>query len=309
MLKKHLSILLALCLAFGLGACGKAAPPTDGIVYTDALGAEVTLPKQPQTVAVLLSSFADIWVTAGGAVDITVGETVERGFATESACLVDSGAGKTIDTEALIAAEPDLVIGSADLEGQSQAIELCRTAGIPAVALRVEQFSDYLEVLKLFTQLTGQAERYTTYGTEVADRIDAMCAAFRQTAQEQTILFIRAGSGAKYTKAKTAKDHFAAQILEELGTVNIADAAPVLLDGLSFEEILTQDPDYIFISTMGDEQAAKSYMDSMLQEPQWQALRAVAQGHTFYLPKSLFQYKPNAQWDQAYAYLIDLLTA
>ena len=43
----------------------------------------------------LFSSFADVWETAGGRVDITVGESVERGFAPEDVLLVDDGAGKT----------------------------------------------------------------------------------------------------------------------------------------------------------------------------------------------------------------------
>lgn len=34
---------------------------------------------------------------------------------------------------------------------------------------------------------------------------------------------------------------------------------------------------------------------------QWQ------QGHCSYLPKELFQFKPNARWDEAYRYLAQLL--
>ena len=45
--------------------------------------------------------------------------------------------------------------------------------------------------------------------------------------------------------------------VKELGTYNIAENAPVLLDGLSQEEILMENPDYIFISTMGKEEAAR----------------------------------------------------
>ena len=96
-------------------------------------------------------------------------------------------------------------------------------------------------------------------------------------------------------------------MLEELGCRNIADTAPVLLDGLSFEEILAKDPDHIFISTMGDADAAIAYMDDLLGEPTWQRLTAVQKGRVHYLPKSLFQYKPNAHWGEAYAYLITLL--
>ncbi|MPN53734.1 hypothetical protein SDC9_201400 [bioreactor metagenome] len=39
----------------------------------------------------------------------------------------------------------------------------------------------------------------------------------------------------------------------------------------------------------------------------WQRLTAVRTGNYDYLPKDLFQFKPNARWDQAYAYLLKLL--
>lgn len=104
-----------------------------GAYYTfmDDAGREVVLPEAPQKVAVLFSSFADIWKTAGGMVAVTVGESVQRGFADESAVLVDAGAGKTINTESLIAAEPDLIIGSLDIAAQADAGETRRTGRDP----------------------------------------------------------------------------------------------------------------------------------------------------------------------------------
>lgn len=299
--------LFLLCLILVLAACGRVEPDwmDTTVAATDALGSSVTLPYRPQRVAVLFSSLADIWVTAGGSVSVTVYESVERGFADTNALLVDGGAGKSIDTEALIAANPDLVIGSADIAAQVDAVTLCHDAGIPAILLRVESFSDYLAALQLCTTLTGEADRYATYGSALASEIEKKIKAFEANGCE--VLFIRAGSAARYTKAKTAEDHFAAAMLAELGTVNIADSAPVLLDGLSFEEILIRDPDHIFVSTMGEENAAIAYMESLLALPEWQALSAVQNGNVHYLPKSLFQYKPNARWGEAYDYLIDCL--
>lgn len=307
-MKKHL-IFIILCLCLLLGSCVKTEPDfVDTTVhFTDATGETVSLPQNPAKVAVLFSSFADIWLTAGGEIAITVGESVERGFVDADVILVDDAAGKRIDTETLIASAPDLVIGSADIEAQCDAADVCRSAGIPTVLLRVESFGDYLAALELFTTLTGNIDRYATYGAELSADIEARIADYTADAEETSVLFIRAGSGARYTKAKTAADHFAAAMLEELGVRNIADSAPVLLDGLSFEEILAQDPDHIFISTMGDADAAKTYMDDLLKEPTWQSLTAVKEGHVHYLPKSLFQYKPNAHWGEAYAYLITIL--
>ncbi len=276
--------------------------------FTDHLGNNVELKQKPQRTAVLLSSFADIWTTAGGDVPITVGESVERGFADDEALLVDDGAGKTIDNELLISYEPDLVICSSDIAAQLETAELMRSSGIPCAVLRVETFEDYLDVLKIFTDIMGTPENYREYGVNVENRINELLSSIDgKNTEEKKILFIRSGSKQSSAKAKVAENHFACAMLKELGTYNIAETAPVLLDGLSIEEILTEDPEYIFISTMGDELAAKKYMDSVLESEEWSSLTAVQNGNYCYLPKELFQYKPNSRWAEAYEYLIELL--
>lgn len=306
MLKRLLLILICGCI---LSGCAGERTQTGTYTFTDSTDQAVTLDEDPQNVAVLFSSLADIWVTAGGSVDITVGETIERGFAGENTILVDAGAGKTIDLELLIASEPDLVIYSPDIAGQAECAETLRRAGIPAAGFRVDTFDEYLAVLKICTELTGQPERYETYGTQVALRVEEQIALAREETEQPSLLFVRAGSSARYTKAKTAENHFVCRMLQDLGTVNIADSAPVLLDGLSIEEIVLADPDVILFTTMGEEESGMAYMQSLISDPVWQTLTAVREGRVYQLPKELFQYKPNARWDEAYAYLIRLVYA
>lgn len=303
-MKRFLTLLLCLCLLTG---CATPRTAAKGYTFTDDTGAEVTVPGKPQKVAVLLSSLADLWITAGGSVDISVGESVQRGLADASVILVDEGAGKTINLEALIAAQPDFVLYASDLSGQLECAETLRSAGIPAAGFAVETFEDYLRVLKICTDLLQTPENYERCGAAVKAEIDAMIATARAQEAQPTILFVRAGSSAKVTKAKTAENHFVCAMLKELGTINIAEKAPVLLDGLSTEEILLSDPDYILFTTMGDETAGKAYMESLISDPVWQTLTAVKTGSVHQLPKELFQYKPNAHWGEAYAYLTELL--
>jgi len=290
-----------------LTGCASLETAGEGYTFTDDTGAEITVPEKPETVAVLLSSLADLWITAGGSVDITVGETVERGFVPDSVILVDAGAGKTIDIEALIAAKPDFVIYSADLAGQLECADTLHAAGIPAAGFTVETFDDYLRVLKLCTDILDTPERYEKYGTALEAEIDGMIAQTQAREDQPDILFVRAGSSAKFTKAKNAWNHFVCAMLQDLGTCNIADKAPVLLDGLSMEEILLSDPNFILFTTMGDETAGVQYMESLMADPVWQTLTAVKENRVYQLPKELFQYKPNARWGEAYAYLIELL--
>lgn len=310
MLKRTLCLLLTLSMLLACSACSlqelkEQAGPY--MRFTDDTGAEVVLETQPQRVAVLFSSFAEVWSLAGGETTITVGESVERGFAAEDAILVDRGAGKAINTELLVDSEPDFVICSADIEAQVLAAEHLRDAGIPTAAFRMESFSDYLRILDLCTVITGDRDAYKTNGASVAARIEQLFSEISGAPAYSDILFIRAGSSASSTKAKTAEEHFAAAMLREIGTHNIAEDAPLLLDGLSTEAVIDADPDFIFIATMGDEEAAKANMDSVLSQPAWQSLRAVKNGCYVYLPKELFQFKPNANWDDAYEYLIELV--
>lgn len=309
-MRRLLSAFLALLLLSGCAAVSE--PVADGwYTFIDSTGQTVTLPEQPERVAVLFSSYAQIWALAGGTVDISVGESVERGFALPDTVLVDGGAGKTIDTEALIAAEPDLVIGSADVPAQAEACEALRKAGVPAALFRVDTFAQYLTMLRICTDINGNADAFTQYGTRVESEIreikDRVQAHLDAGGVQKQILFVRAGSKASATKAKRAPDNFVCIMLQELGAKNIADEASVLLDGLSLEHVMQRDPDYIFLSAMGDEAAAKSQIGELFAGEGWQELTAVRTGSYTFLEKELFHFKPNARWAEAYRLLAELL--
>lgn len=258
--------------------------------------------------AVLFSSLAEIWCEAGGEIDITVGETVERGFAASDVALVDGGAGKTVNTELLLSLEPELVICSADIPAQAEAAELAREAGIRTLVLHIESFSEYLEALDCMTGITENRDAYEK-GLELKDGIDRLLAdTLPAVSGNPEILFVRAGSTDSSTKAKSAADHFACAMLEEFGCVNIISEAPLLADGLNTEAVLAADPDFIFFSLMGNEDAARGHVEELIGTEAWQQLTAVRENRTFILPKELFHFKPCSRWGEAYAYLAGLLT-
>ena len=315
-MKHFLSFLLSLTLLLSLPACSskqvdspQSAPqPEWSYTFSDSVGQTITLDHRPQTVAVLFSSYAQIWNLAGGTVSVTVGESVERGFAPEETLLVDSGAGKTIDLELLLSAQPDFIIGSADIAAQADACRLTAQTGIPSALFQVDTFSDYLNMLYICTQITGDSDAYTRCGTEVEAEITSLLATLEKAQpSEKEILFIRAGSQYSSTKAKRAPDNFVCTMLDELGAHNIADDAPILLDGLSLEEILLRNPDYIFLTTMGSRDAAVSYIHDLFTQDGWRDLTAVKSGNYTFLDKELFHFKPNEHWGTAYTTLAQLL--
>ena len=312
--KITIAILLILSVLVLASCTEDFASGGDFYSFTDSLGREVGLDEPPRHVAVLFSSYAEIWQIAGGVTAITVADTVERGFADESAIIVDGGAGHTsINTEILLAAMPDFVIATANYPIQVEICELLASQGIPTALFSVEKFEDYLGVLKIFTDILGTEEKYIEYGVSVKNRIDGYLDTVSSYLSENPdkksdMLFIRAGSTPRSTKAKRADDHFACAMLEELGLYNIADAAPVLLDGLSLEEIVMANPEHLFVSMMGEnEEAVKKNVGEILSREGYSTLDAVVEGRVEFLPKELFHYKPNHRWADAYLYLIEIL--
>ena len=303
--------LLSGCTEHGDGQLVPPDPPAAYASFTDSAGETIVLEEKPERVAVLFSSFAELWQLAGGTVAVTVGESVERGFVPEGTPLVDDGAGKKIDLERLLIEEPDFVICSGDIAAQAETAETLKELDIPAAQFVIESFSDFLDVLQICTAITGDEAAFETYGRAQEEAIERTLA--ENSFEGVDILFIRAGSSARSVKAKTSEDHFAAEMLKELGTHNIADDSlledAVVSDTLSIEYILQEDPDYIFFTAMGDEEASRSFVKEMLQEDTWKSLTAVKVGHYAFLEKELFHFKPNGRWAEAYKTLADLLNA
>ena len=99
------------------------------------------------------------------------------------------------------------------------------------------------------------------------------------------------------------------EMLSDLGCVNIADSDKSMLDDLSLEGIVAADPDYIFVTTQGnDTQAAMKSINNLLTDnAAWNSLRAVKEGKYYVLDKKLYNIKPNSRWGTAYKQLADIL--
>jgi iron complex transport system substrate-binding protein len=303
-----IAVVIVVLLIFISGAVETNKPESSGeyFTFTDSEGEIVELSHKPQKTAVLFSSLAECWIEAGGEVYVTVGESVERGLVKEETELVDKGAGKTVDTEKLISLEPDFVICSADIASHRDVASALKKAKIPVAMLRMDTFEDYLTILRTLTKITGKTENYEQFGENAKSEIEQIISGEKRE-NNPKILFVRSGSSYSSAKAKKADDNFAAKILEDLGCVNIADKAETLLDNLSAEVILKENPQYIFVSVMGDYDNSKAYMQELLAKKEYASLDAVKNGRVYFLPKELFQYKPCGRWAESYRYISSIL--
>ena len=265
------------------------------------------MPLSAVKTACLNSSLADLWKLAGGSVDITVEESVERGFASSDAILVDSASGRNINTELLVAAEPDLVIGSADTASHVRLSSFLDKAGIDMILVDMDSFDDFLSIFHTLTDITGRSDLYEKYGEGQKTAIEEIIANAAGYESKPRVLFVRAGSAFSYVKAKRADDHFAAKIIEDLGAVNIADEYGMLTDSLSLEAVLESNADKILVVPQGDEDASIAYITDLFSQPGWRDVRAIENGSVYFLPKKLFHFKPNGRWVEAYEMMEEVL--
>lgn len=284
-------------------ATAPAQTKTALATFTDDLSREVTITSCDRVVS-LYGSFAEAWSLAGGSLVGVTEDAIEERQMDLGDDVAQIGSVKSPNLESILALSPDFVILSADVATQVDFDDALTEAQIPHAYFREDTFADYCEMMELFTTLTDQPERYDQYAGKLSAQIEeirALCA------QEEgpTVLLIRAFSTG--AKAK-GNDNLAGVILEDLGADNLVDRYPSLLEDISIEEIISADPSYLFVTTMGDEAEALAALENgLLKNPAWESLSAVQQDHYIVLPKELFHYKPNARWAESYAYLAKLL--
>lgn len=311
---KKLIYIIMLCCLLLLTACGSPADApssleTDSetaVTFTDDLGRQVTIDR-PERVVCLIASFADIWYLAGG---------VEQIVATTNATwtyfdlplredIVNLGAAKELNIEKLIACNPDFVLASCGTDRNTELESAFDEMGINAAYFAVNTFEDYLRMLKICTEITGFSENYETYGTAVQSQVKNVLA--RADGSRPTVLYIRATGSS--CKVKNSEGSVLGEMLANLDCENIADREDSLLEQLSIESILLNDPDYIFVVLQSADPAdAQAVLETtLLQNPAWASLTAVQEGRYYVMDQNLYNLKPNERWGEAYEKLADIL--
>ena len=309
---KRFLILLCICTLL-LSACSAGAGVHDAeatVTFTDALGREVTVEKHPDRVASLLGSFADVWVLSGGSL-CAAAEDAWDDFDLELADALNIGGAHSPSLELLLSADPDFVLASASTASNVEMLEILEAAGITVAYFDVDNFTDYLNMLDICTDITGRKDLYEQNGLLLHDQIEAIKKQYMESSipeEQRTVLLLRAASSTM--KAKGSSGTILGEMLADMGCVNIADSDDSLLENLSVESVIRAQPYHIFVVTMGSNtEAAKESLASMLLEnPAWSSLDAVKQGRVYMMDKRLFNLKPNARWAEAYQELYETLT-
>lgn len=304
-----IGVLLLLSACGGTPAASQAptaAASETAVSFIDDLGRQVTVDR-PERVVCLIGSFADTWCLAGGAAQIVAATNATWTYfdLPLGEDVVNLGAAKELNMEQLIACEPDFILASCGTDRDVELEAAFEDLGLNAAYFSVNSFEDYLRMLKICTDITGHPENYALYGTAVEAQLEQAVA--RADGSQPSVLYIRATGSS--CKVKNSQGTVLGEMLAALDCVNIADRESSLLEQLSMEVILQEDPDYIFVVLQSADPAdAQSVLETtLLQNPAWATLTAIQEGRYYVMDQNLYNLKPNARWGEAYEKLADIL--
>lgn len=281
---------------------GCASPDTEQLdSLSDDTGVPVVVEK-PQRVVIMTGSLADLWSLCAP-IDTIVGTATDAWTTFDlqlSSSTADLGGVKQMSPEAIAALNPDLVIGSSKNDSQNEMRPVLESMDIETAYFDVSDFDDYLNVLKIFSQINNNPDAYTKYGEDQKKQINDLLKTVPEKGPK--VLYIRA-AGDKLS-VKGSENSVLGEMLEQLHADNIAgneESSP-----LSMEEILKQDPEMIFLVVQSKkaEPVVKSQIDD---NEAFQSLSAVKNGKLYVMDNRLYNVKPNQYWYKAMKDLYDIL--
>ncbi|MDD6382021.1 MAG: ABC transporter substrate-binding protein [Selenomonadaceae bacterium] len=292
--------LLTLLVAAGCGSQASAPQASSGdkvfAVIHDAMGREVTLTKKPERIVVTSASFLEPLHEVGGdVVGRPDSKTKMPEYAKDKASV---GKVYQIDVEKVLACEPDLVIVNKGMN--EKLVDTLESNGIQTVVLDMKSYDDVKNEVQVLAQITGESQKGEQLIHDMDAKIQAIKDKIPQDAHRVSILHTTnqglsvqlEGSIAGCTARLLGWDNVAAGMtpLEKN-----PDAAPY-----SLETLVEQNPEILFITSMGKLEEAKAGMEqTMTENPAWQTVDAVKNGRVYYLPQDLFLLSPGIHYPEA----------
>ena len=306
-MKKIFMLLLLLLQIMTLSGCGSqntketTADSNVFLTITDDAGRKVVLKNKPERVVSLSPSFLGMIEAVDGKV---IGRATSKvGTIPES--MKDAqevGFTYNIDVERVVALKPDCVLA---LKGQhDKFISLLESNNIPVIEIDVRTYKEVRNALKLIGKIYGAEQ----IGQQAAEKLDNEISKISEKIPKDEKKIVILHASAKNVTVEL-DGTIAGSAAKLLGFKNVA-AGSTPLSGdpdktpYSLEELVKNDPELIFITSMGTDAAIENRLRSDVQSnPAWNSLKAVRENRIIFLPEQLFLINPGLQYPKAVEYM------
>ena len=301
MTKKFLSAMLIAGLLMTGCSSEKTSAPVEVkqevfATIEDDAGRRVILPSKPSRVVVTSASVLEPLHAVGG--EIVGRPDSKNQMPSWAKDLPSVGAVYQIDVERLLACAPDLVIINKGMN--EKLLPVLEENKIPALVVELKTYDDFKRGLKIFSLVSGDVEA----GDKIISDMDAEIKAIVNKVPKAPLRVAILHSTAQGLTVQL-DGSIAGSIVKMFGWQNVAsgmtpleknpDAAPY-----SMETLAEQNPEIIFVTSMGDLDEIKANMAKAIAENEaWQAIGAVKDKRLYFLPQDLFLLSPGLRYPEA----------
>lgn len=259
---------------------------------------------QPKRVVTLTAPLLNMAYSVGGT-------SVARPVTTspippEAESLPIIGTIQHINMETLVGMKPDFVIGEKSHDAKLES--LLQSNKIPYILINYDGIKDNVPLLEFMGQVYGKEDAAKKI---VADYNNKMSDIEKKASAKTPARVAVLRATGKSITAETPES-ICASMVELLKMNNVVVSHKnINLTGktvpYSLEQLTADDPDIIFVVTMGNADEINKKMDEdMRSNPAWNHLKAVENHKVFFLPSDLFLLNPGVRTPEVMEKLYDL---
>jgi len=274
---------LALTAVVALASCASAHDTTSVKTIDGAT---------PHRIVSLVPSMTED-LFAVGAGDVVVGVSSFTDYPPQAKRLPVVASFASIATERVVALHADLALG---IDAQDRLAGDLRRAGIPVILLHDDSYADIFRNLVAIGTITGRRDEAAALVARLHNRTNALVRTVKARAHKPSV-FVVLGNAPVFT---VGKGSYIANLIEMAGGRNAAADVNAPYARYSAEALVARQPDLLVVDP-------DVHLDDALNQPPWNALRAVKQHRLYTLPDAAILERPGPRYNDGLAWLIATL--
>jgi len=240
------------------------------LTLTDDAGRSVTLEAAPERIVSLAPSNTEI-VCALDACDRIVGVTDIDDYPPEVADVDKVVVFAQVDVEAVVAAEPDLVIAAGNEFTPTTVIEQLIGLELPVLTLYPESLDEIYADIELVGRAIDRGDAADALIDDMEARVEEVRTAVADLGRPRTFYEVSVFEGTIYTAGEGS---FLASLIETAGGEPITGDA--LSTSIAVEDLVAADPELILLGDASYEPTITA--ESVAARPGWETMTAVVTG-------------------------------
>ncbi|MDB5070369.1 MAG: iron transporter substrate-binding protein [Candidatus Eremiobacteraeota bacterium] len=230
---------------------------------------------------------------AVGAGDAVVGVSSFTDYPPQAKHLPVVASFASIATERVVALHADLALG---IDAQDRLSGDLRRAGIPVLLLHDDSYEDIFRNLVTVGTITGHRDAAIALVGRLHARTHALVRSVKSRKRKPSV-FVVLGNAPVFT---VGKGSYIENLIVMAGGRNAASDVNAPYARYSAEALVARQPDLLIVDP-------DVHLNDVLNQPPWNALRAVKQHRVYTLPNAAILERPGPRYNDGLAWLITTL--